>query len=284
MRPIHLMLKMLTIFLVSCQPDDPSPTSSSFGQIQLTADDQLAEEYQVNQQNHSVDVRYYQTGQTNATGGSTLLSRARYQFDAQRRLISSDHDGFYTACNACWTPPVPSPTPTSSWTTTYGYQNGSLVRAERQEIRDGQAGTVSREVFYTNAKGQLERVERLLGYFGPLTLFETFALQYDVKGNLRQRERFSATGFREEVVTYQYDDKPNPFQTLNLPDLEPRFLSPNNVINTYRRIFETADPPGTIRQSEQKVSYTYNSLDRPATINGVINESGLDRLWTVRYK
>ncbi|MFD1144217.1 hypothetical protein ACFQ4C_24035 [Larkinella insperata] len=266
MKPIQLLWGLL--WLVSaCKSDKVQPIPATLERIELRAGDRVQEEVVWNRQANRVDIRLYETALVDSSGKPPLLARNTYFFNAQNQLSSSEHEGYYTICGFCSTPIPPSKHPTSSYTMTYQYQNGVLTQAERQEVRNNQTVVVGKQVFHTDSKGQIGRVEQWYGFSGPLALFETLTFRYDSKGNLQQRETFAANGFRQEVLTFQYDNKPNPFRTLGLIDFEPRYLSPHNVVYRHRRIFEDADPPGTVRQNEQTIRYTYHASGWPVTMD-----------------
>ncbi|MFC5411083.1 hypothetical protein ACFPMF_17310 [Larkinella bovis] len=257
---------LIIVCLAACTKQDPQPVNINFERIQLFKANRLYEEFERNKEATWLENRRYESALSDASGRPPLLARSRYAFNDQNQLIASEHEGYATICGFCPSPTPPSSSATSHYTLTYEYKNGLLTQANRQEIRNSQPATVGKTLFHFNAKGQLERVEQWYGFSGPLTLFETLAFQYDARGNLRQQERFAANGFKQEVLTYQYDDKPNPFYSLKLPEFAPRYLSPNNVVHTHRRIFDPADLPDTIRQEEETKKYTYSAEGWPTSI------------------
>lgn len=266
MKITRLLWYVIIAGIAACSKHDPQPVNANFERIQLLKADRLYEEFEWNKAAKWIENRRYESALSDNNGTPPLLSRTTYSFDDQNQLIASEHEGYYTICGFCPSPTPPSSFPTSHYTFTYEYKNGVLTQANRQEIRNNQPVTVGKTVFHFNGKSQLERVEEWYGFSGPPTLFESMTFQYDSRGNLYQRERFAANGFRQEVLTYQYDDKPNPFYSLGLVEFEPRHLSRNNVVHTHRRIFEDADLPGTIRQEEQTQTYTYTAEGWPTSI------------------
>jgi YD repeat-containing protein len=258
-----LCFAVLTVALADCRKkNDPAPGSNPGGNTntpRLTRvtneSGQLTAEYGYGTDKKLVSVKQY-------TPGSSLPTRTEdYAYDAQGRLERVD---VTTAIGNILT--------RSQQALSYNAA-GKIETMNTAQVVGTSTVPTSQNTFEYDGSGRVTRVNlRGANGNGGYTLSSYDTYTYDGRGNVSKIESFLGNNQTLSRLSYEYDDKPNPFRAVGRLQFSAAFLSPNNATREKYEYLNAFTGPSP--NYDRALNYQYNAAGYPTQVtqDGIVSK------------